>query len=784
MAEPAPAERCVEGRALDGRGTLPRVGNPGTYLGYVEVGGQRYAKFSAQPGTWVSSSMKSMGYERVYPAKDAYGAYRGLVLDPEGKPLADPDRIRPGDQYLVPEQTTRGAPAREPATAPPPAAAAVATPPVAKPPVTKPPVAKPPVTKPPVSAPPAAPAVASRGTAGKGLLQSPVPARDIAVEQRGGGTSSRPAPRTSAGGLSPEEQVIDDAIGDMLSRVLTGWSLRSHDLTKALAPDYTPWYYSPAATLAAFGRMLDFYWSLLAYINPDFGVTYGEREEARRTLKTVVFESLTTFMPLQQEVVRRARQARETARQNPDSDAADAALVEAATAAREALMLEHIAATRLLLASFMAASWDDSGRLTTIPDDYKREWELVRDESQPVIDAIARQDHAVAMQAGQQFEYQFDALRPRLAKWREKWQRYQSLEQAFAATMTVASLVEFFWTIGTPPIGPFGTPPAALAGVGGLRLTPMVEATSQLGRSALIVAMAANSGTGGGTPPRLVDDVSRGLRKPAKAAKATKPKVTALSPEELKNVARLGSRELNKIAQLDQDALRRFAQLDNDALAYVADLNPPAIEWLSKLRPEALKKLASARITSPFSLRKLAEQIGPKTSLKEIDIAIAKAERHKDILEKAFKATESGDWTKITGKERSSIGRHIGYELEETARAIASGGRAKQVLNYELVNKRLMAKLEQGGGRVLITQGRLRGGDLRFDIAEIDFDKRTGELIDLAPRPDPSHIAGTELYEKGLSKLLPGDFTFKTSELHYVGEEGRVLEKLEELPIK
>ena len=88
MAEPAPAERWVEGRrALDGRATPPRAGNPGTFLGHVEVGGRPYAKFSAQPGTWVSSSMKSMGYDRVYPAKDAYGAYRGLVLDAEGRPL-------------------------------------------------------------------------------------------------------------------------------------------------------------------------------------------------------------------------------------------------------------------------------------------------------------------------------------------------------------------------------------------------------------------------------------------------------------------------------------------------------------------------------------------------------------------------------------------------------------------------------------------------------------------------------------------------------------------------
>ena len=103
--EPTPAERSVHSRELKDRGIPSRPGNAGTYLGEVDVDGRRYAKFSAEPGTWVSSSMKTMGYDQVYPAKDGYGAYRGLVLGPNGKPLADPDRIAPGDQYLVPERT-------------------------------------------------------------------------------------------------------------------------------------------------------------------------------------------------------------------------------------------------------------------------------------------------------------------------------------------------------------------------------------------------------------------------------------------------------------------------------------------------------------------------------------------------------------------------------------------------------------------------------------------------------------------------------------------------------
>ena len=99
--------------------------------------------------------MKTMGYDQEYAAKDGYGAYRGLVLDPNGKPLADPDRIRPGDQYLVPERTAPAAPgarAVRAADAAAPAGPAAPTPPPRSEPAADRPRARP------AEAPPAAPA--------------------------------------------------------------------------------------------------------------------------------------------------------------------------------------------------------------------------------------------------------------------------------------------------------------------------------------------------------------------------------------------------------------------------------------------------------------------------------------------------------------------------------------------------------------------------------------------------------------------------------------------------
>lgn len=100
------AQQEANPRGTGNRGTenLPRnaVGNPGTLLGLETVKGTPMARFRAEPGTWVSASMKSLGYDRIYGGDEAYGAYRGIAKSPSGQPLSKPDRLTPGQEYLVP----------------------------------------------------------------------------------------------------------------------------------------------------------------------------------------------------------------------------------------------------------------------------------------------------------------------------------------------------------------------------------------------------------------------------------------------------------------------------------------------------------------------------------------------------------------------------------------------------------------------------------------------------------------------------------------------------------
>lgn len=255
-------------------------------------------------------------------------------------------------------------------------------------------------------------------------------------------------------------------------------------------------------------------------------------------------------------------------------------------------------------------------------------------------------------------------------------------------------------------------------------------------------------------------------------------KLGALSAEEFGRVAKLGEGAVTKLAQLKPQALAKFLKLEPDKLAYVTSLSADAVDWLATLPPNALDKIAAAEIRSPFSLRKMAEKINAKTSMKDIESSIARAQRHEAQVAKAFEAETTGDWSKIPDK--ASVGRHLGYEIEEIARAFGASGFADKVMHYSQLTKKAVADLEKAGGRVLITQGQLKGGKLRFDIALIDFDTKSFELIDLVPMAHGPHVEKTRQYMDVLQKLLGKEFKPSVMELRYVDAEGKVVDTLEE----
>lgn len=94
--------RGVVNRGTNSKGVHSDAGNPGTYLRNEMIDGVVYARYRAESGTWISASLKEQSYDQRFGKDTAYGAYKGVVRMPDGTALETPDKIRPGQEYLVP----------------------------------------------------------------------------------------------------------------------------------------------------------------------------------------------------------------------------------------------------------------------------------------------------------------------------------------------------------------------------------------------------------------------------------------------------------------------------------------------------------------------------------------------------------------------------------------------------------------------------------------------------------------------------------------------------------
>ncbi|MFF0086749.1 DUF4157 domain-containing protein [Streptomyces canus] len=146
-----------------------------------------------------------------------------------------------------------------------------------------------------------------------------------------------------------------------------------------------------------------------------------------------------------------------------------------------------------------------------------------------------------------------------------------------------------------------------------------------------------------------------------------------------------------------------------------------------------------------------------------------------DRTERFGKAESVDKWTELPGRDRTSLGKAYNYIIEILVRELAGGGRAT-VLHSPNLTKALLDQLRAAGGRVVITEGRLSGGERRFDIAEIDFDRKTVELIDLTAQRDPKHAKKTAVYQTMLAELT--GFPVTAYEARYVNDNGELADEL------
>jgi hypothetical protein len=218
----------------------------------------------------------------------------------------------------------------------------------------------------------------------------------------------------------------------------------------------------------------------------------------------------------------------------------------------------------------------------------------------------------------------------------------------------------------------------------------------------------------------------------------------------------------------------------------------PGKDVVEPNKPEPVEAPRAPHPPGEVSLpsKQVPEQIGDEEApLKGIPeepgrrgLTIEISQRRKNRLKKAEEmAKKGGKWPDLPSDDRSGLGRAYNAIIEKLVREIASGGRAR-VLHWPQVNKKLIDELAKEGGRVVITEGQLYGGKLRFDIAEIDFKNKTVELIDLTSLQDKGHAGKTNDYADALEKLT--GFPVSACEIPYVGEDGQLLDDLVPIPVK
>ena len=154
--------------------------------------------------------------------------------------------------------------------------------------------------------------------------------------------------------------------------------------------------------------------------------------------------------------------------------------------------------------------------------------------------------------------------------------------------------------------------------------------------------------------------------------------------------------------------------------------------------------------------------------------------RDKKLRRVAEALKDETKWGNVSADDRFRLGRVYDELLEGLLRS--GMGKVQRTEHYVGVDAKLIAKLRAAGGRVLITEGRLAGGKRRFDLLEIDFENGTAELLDLASRPKPNHVEKLLTYKRALRKLL--GFEVEAKEMYYTGEQGELLETLEEVVVK
>jgi hypothetical protein len=210
------------------------------------------------------------------------------------------------------------------------------------------------------------------------------------------------------------------------------------------------------------------------------------------------------------------------------------------------------------------------------------------------------------------------------------------------------------------------------------------------------------------------------------------------------------------------------------AIAPGADTPPAAVDPNPPPPAQAPGQAPAAPASAPGAGGSPPAQ-APGQSRQHLQLSGLRVDISPSRAEKLGEAEQADKWTDLEGRKRTSLGKAYNTIIQAIVREIANRGWTRTALHYVEVNRALIDRERQQGGRLLITEGRLAGIG-RFDIALINFDNGTIELIDLTAMVSGSHAGKTLDYQTALEKLT--GFDVASYEAHYVGEDEKLADEL------
>jgi hypothetical protein len=255
----------------------------------------------------------------------------------------------------------------------------------------------------------------------------------------------------------------------------------------------------------------------------------------------------------------------------------------------------------------------------------------------------------------------------------------------------------------------------------------------------------------------------------------------APTKEWVKSALNLGDQTADK---LGTKGIQKLLELADEDLVRIRSLSRPAKRAIIGCGEACEVNLADIRKHLEKFTNQELDVMGHDGSLVP-GLRVELTKKQMDRLRKVVDAlNDDSKWGELLPRDRL----RLGHVYDKTLGALVNEGykrAGKGVIPNANIDAKFIEKLKATGGVTLMTEGRIKSLGMRLDMLEIDFGRKTADVVDIASTRSTKHVAKTRAYKQAVEKLLGPDFKVTAKEMLYTNAQtGELLEELQELIVQ